>query len=528
MRCRTTSRLLSGLASMDRRTFLSGAMAVGTALYTGPLSAQVAETPKRGGTFRLGLGAGSTSDSLDPGTYDDAFMQTTGHALHNYLTEVNSDLQIVGELAESWEPSLDAKTWRFKLRSGVEFHNGKSLEVEDVIASMNHHRGPGSTSGGKFIGDQIEDMKNEGKGVIVFTLVNGNADFPALLSEYHLPILPSVDGKIDPSSGIGCGPYVLEKFEPGIRMTANRNANYWKTDHAWFDSIQFLSIVDVAARTNALVTGQIDAMNRCDLKTLKLLQRSPNILINSVAGGQHYTLPMDTRAKPFADNNVRMALKHAIDRQALIDVVLQGHGRVGNDHPIDSSLQYFDKDIPQRTYDPDKAKFYLKQSGLSTLSVDLSTAEAAFPGAVDVAILYKEQASKADIDINVIREPNDGYWSNVWLKKPWCMAYWGGKPTEDWAFSPPYAAKSPYNETHWSDERFNSLLMAARAELDEKKRAEMYGEMQLRLRDEGGSVIPIFANYVQGLSSDIGHGKVGANWDMDGLRAAERWWFKSS
>ncbi|WP_439859000.1 ABC transporter substrate-binding protein [Pseudomonas sp. MBLB4136] len=514
---------------IDRRTFMMSMVAAGASValassVVGRVEAATL-TPKKGGHFKLGIGAGSTTDSFDPATYADNYMQSVGHAVHNYLTEVTNTGALKSELAESWESSSDAKQWSFKLRQGIEFHNGKTLDANDVIASLNHHRGEASKSAAKSIVDPIVDIKADGKDRVVITLSGGNADFPFLLSDYHLPILPAKDGVISPNEGVGCGAFVVEKFEPGVRTRVKRNPNYWKDDRGWFDSVEFLVIADVAARTNALTTGEIHAMNRCDLKTVHLLKRISGLELYSVNGGQHYTLPMNTTLAPFNDNNVRMALKHALDRKALVQTLLRGYGEVANDHPISPGYRYFNKELAQREYDPEKARFYLKQAGLSSLKVDLSAADAAFAGAVDAAVLFKEHAAKAGIDINVMREPNDGYWDNVWMKKPWSMSYWGGKPTEDWAFSVAYAKGAAWNESFWDNERFNTLLVAARAELDEKLRAEMYGEMQGLLRDDGGALVPMFANYVGATSTKIGHDALAANWDLDGLRAAERWWF---
>jgi peptide/nickel transport system substrate-binding protein len=163
---------------------------------------------------------------------------------------------------------------------------------------------------------------------------------------------------------------------------------------------------------------------------------------------------------------------------------------------------------------------------LSTLKVDLSASDAAFVGAVDTAVMFKEQAAKAGIDINVIREPNDGYWTNVWTKKPFVMCYWAGRPTEDWMFSQVYAAGTPYNDTHWNNERFNKLLVEARAELDSAKRRSMYQEMQQLVSDDGGVIIPMFANAVNARSAKVAHGPlVGSNLDLDGWKCIERWWF---
>ncbi|UCH73373.1 MAG: ABC transporter substrate-binding protein [Rhodospirillales bacterium] len=512
---------------LTRRRFMQLATALGasTALATSMAGSALAATPKKGGTLRLGIGHGSTTDSLDPGTFENLYMQTVGGAVYNKLTEVAASGDIVPELAESWDVTPDAATWTFKLRQGVEFHNGKTMDSGDVIASINHHLGEDSKSAAKAILDPIAEVTADGKDTVVFKLKTGNADFPFILSDYHVAILPAKDGKLDPMSGVGNGGYMVESYEPGVRTALKRHPNYWKSDRAHFDGAEVLAILDVAARTNALTTGEIDAMDRVDLKTAHLLKRNRNIRIEEVSGTQHYTFAMRTDTDPFTDNHVRLALKYAIDREALVKTILRGHGVVGNDHPIGRSNRFHADDLEQRQYDPDKAKFHLKEAGLSSLKVDLSAADAAFPGAVDAAVLYKEHAAKAGIDINVVREPNDGYWSNVWLKKPWCAVYWGGRPTEDWMFSTAYAAGVPWNDTYWTHERFNQVLVQARAELDEAKRRQMYFELQKIVSDEGGVVVPMFANYVMGISTKLQHDKLGANWSMDGFRAIERWWF---
>jgi peptide/nickel transport system substrate-binding protein len=157
--------------------------------------------------------------------------------------------------------------------------------------------------------------------------------------------------------------------------------------------------------------------------------------------------------------------------------------------------------------------------------VDLHAADAAFEGGLSTALLFQESAAKAGIDINVVREPDDAYWTNVWLKKPFCLSYWNGRPTEDWMFSLVYAADAAWNDAHWKNDRFNQLLLAARAELDEAKRREMYYEMQAIVRDDGGTIIPMYANYLDAHSTRVTNdGKIAANSWLDGWKAIERWW----
>jgi len=499
----------------------AGAMAAGLSIAPGMARA----APKKGGTLRMGIGHGSTTDSLDPATFENLYMQVVGAACYNKLTEIGNTGELLPEAAESWDVSPDAATWTFKLRKGVEFHNGKTMDADDVVASIQHHLGEESKSAAKGILEPVAELKADGKDTVVFKLKSGSADFPFIISDYHLAIMPSKDGKVDATSGIGSGSYAIDSYEAGVRTALKRNPNNWKSDRAHFDGAEVLAIVDAVARSNALTTGEVDAIDKVDLKTAHLLARNKKVRIEEVSGTQHFTFAMRTDTDPFKDNHVRLALKYALDREALVKTILRGHGVVGNDHPIGQSNRYHAGDLPQRQYDPDKAKFHLKKAGMSSLKVDLSAADAAFAGAVDAAVLYKEHAAKTGIDINVVREPNDGYWSNVWLKKPWCAVYWGGRPTEDWMFSTAYADGVPWNDSYWKHERFNQLLVEARAELDDAKRREQYFEMQKIVSDEGGVVIPMFANYVMALSNKVAHDKMGANWALDGFRCIERWWF---
>jgi peptide/nickel transport system substrate-binding protein len=510
---------------MTRRGLLKSGIAMtaaGLILPAGMAMAQAA--PKKGGVFRVGIGHGSSTDGYDPGLWDQLYVQTFAAARHNYLIEIAPDGNLVPEIAESWD-SADGMTWVFKIRQGVSFHSGKPVTAEDAVASLNHHRGEASTSAAKPFFDAVTDIKVDGTNVVV-TLNAANADFPYLMSDYHLPVMASADGMIDPTSTDGCGGYIVESYEPGVQATLNRNPNYWKSDKAHFDQIVLLSILDPAARLNALMTGEVDTIDQVDPASIALLESRGVAKILSISGNAHYVFPMDARVAPFTDNNVRLALKYAFDRQELVDKILAGHGSVANDNPIGPANRYFHAEMEAKTYDPDKAKFHLKEAGLDKLEVTLSAANAAFNGAVDAAVLMSEKAAAAGITITVDRVPDDGYWDNVWMKKPFCASYWGGRPVEDQMFTTAYKAGAEWNESFWSNEKFDGLLVAARSELDDAKRREMYQEMQTIVSFEGSTIIPMYNNYVMALSNAVATPeKVSNNWNLDGFRCVERWWF---
>ena len=517
---------LTGRVKVTRREFMKAALATGISitaaerLYVTAARAQ----PKKGGTFRVGLGSGATTDTLDPATWPDTFNGLFGWGtLGASLTEVQADCEIIGDAAESFEAADGAKTWIFRLRKGAEFHNGKALEAEDVVQSINHHRGEASKSAAKSLLTSVVEVKADGKDVVVFTLDAGNADFPYIASDYHLPILPSKDGAVNWRDGVGLGPYKLKTFEPGVRGAATRFENYY--GQANFDEVEILSIVDVAARNNALISGEVHFIDRVDLKTLSLLQANPNVKIAEVAGYAHYVAPMNTQTAPFDNVDVRLALKYAIDRQQIVDKVLLGHGSVGYDNPIAPGVPFSVVPESKHTYDPDKAKFHLKKAGMENLKVDLSASDAAFAGGVDAAQLMAEFAKAAGIEINVVREPSDAYWDVVWMKKPWCLSYWSGRPTPDLMFTTAYQTGAAWNDSFWSNKTFDELLIKARSELDSNKRGAMYSEMQNIVADDGGAAVLMFYNYVNAHDASVTYGPMASNWDVDGMKVTKRWWF---
>ena len=272
-------------------------------------------------------------------------------------------------------------------------------------------------SGARGLLDPIEDIKIDGKDTVIFTLKGGNADFPYVLADYHLTIFP--DGTIGSEfeKGIGTGGYILKSWEPGVRAHAVRNPNYWKQGRAHFDEILTLSIVDTNARTNALKSGQIDVMDRPDLKTLHLLKRLKDIQVISTTSGSHATMPMIVKTKPYDNLDARLGLKYALDREELVKKVLKGYGSIGNDHPIAPNIKYHASGLQQKSFDPDKAKYHFKKAGLLDHTFKLHSADGAFAGAVDSSLIFQQSAAKAGVKIQVVREPNDGYWSNVWMNK---------------------------------------------------------------------------------------------------------------
>ncbi|MEM9579156.1 MAG: ABC transporter substrate-binding protein [Pseudomonadota bacterium] len=482
------------LGKLSRREFMGRASALGfTAAGAGTLLATQARAmgPQKGGTMRIGLQGGATTDSMDPALAANQVPLMLARLWGEPLVELTDDGGIEGKVAESFEGSADAKIWRFKIRNGITFSNGASVTAEDAKATLERHAGEDSKSGALGLLRDIDSVSTEGDTLVV-GLKTGNADLPYFMADYHLLIQPN-GGKDDPTAAIGTGPYIIKDIDMGVRFVAEKNPNYWG-DLGNAETIEIIVINDNTARVAALQSGQVDVIDRVPPRTAGLVSRAPGVTVSTTAGPGHYVFIMHNDKAPFDNKDLRLALKYGMNRQEMVDKILFGYGSVGNDTPINSSYPFF-TEMEQREYDPDKAAHHFKKSGHSG-SILLRTSDNSFPGAPDAAALFQQSLSGAGIELEIKREPNDGYWSEVWNVQPFCTSYWGGRPTQDQMFSTAYLSTADWNDTRFKNEQFDQLLVAARAELDGAKRTQMYADMSALLRDDGGLICPMFNDFI--------------------------------
>ena len=519
-------KLLAG--AISRRDFVGRAALLGASApllssLLGPGPAWAEDAPKKGGTLKLGMEGGSASDSLDPRTYADSIPISYGWQMWNGLVEINEKGDPVGELAESFEAKPGATTWIFNLRKDVTFTSGKKLDADDVIYSLNLHRGE-TKSAAKDILAGITDMKKLTANQIEFTLKSGDAGFPNIFADYHILIVPK--DFTDFSKPDGTGAFALESFEPGVRVITKSKGNYWKPNRGNFDSVEIRYIPDAAARTQALISGQIDAANRLDARTVALVMKAPTVDVVRTRGtGNRFAFVAHCDTDPYTNADLRQAMKFGIDRQKIVDTVYKGFATIGNDTTVAPAMKYFAKDVPQRPYDPDKAAFYFKKAGMADAKIELQVSEGAFSGATDAAVLYQESMKKAGINLDVKRVSGDGYWDNVWLKAPFCAVYWGGRPTADNQLSQTFLSGANWNDTNWKRPEFDKLVIAARAELDEAKRTQLYADAQKMIVDDGGMICFAIGDYLDGYGKKVKGTAPHPHYDMCDQRIAEKGWF---
>ncbi|MBZ5761308.1 ABC transporter substrate-binding protein [Rhizobium sp. VS19-DR104.2] len=509
---------------VTRRTVLQGSLAGAALMFTGSGAFAQAATPKSGGHLKIAMNGGASTDALDPASYISALQFVLARNWGDTLVETDPTTgKAVPALAESWETTDGGTTWSFKIRKNVRFHNGDALNVEDVVETLRRHSDKASKSGALGYLASIKSVEASGENVVV-TLTEQNRDLPLIFSVYNLVIQPN-GGRGDPNAGIGTGPFKIVRNNPGVQILLEKNKDDWHPNRGWVDSVEILAIADVSARTAALASGQVHFINAINPNTIPLLGRMKNITIHNTPGRSHYTMPMLVDQKPFDNVDLRLALKYAIDRKFLLKQVLGGYGTLGNDFPVNAAFDMFPGDIPQREFDPEKAAFHYKKSGFDG-AVPIYAADV-MQGGVDMAVILRDGAAKAGIKVAVNRVPTDGYWSGVWRNKPFCVSFFGTRLTQDLIYSLEFYSKSASNESKFDNAKFDTLLLAARAEADEAKRKEMYRDMALLVRDESGSIIPVFNNYLnasspalKGFVPDVGN-------DLSNGYIASRVWLES-
>lgn len=514
---------------MPRRDLLQGAAALGAGAAAAPLlgsrPAAAADAPKKGGHLRLGLAGGSSTDSLDITTWTDTVTLVIGFAIYNGLVENGPDNKPVPELAESWEAKPGASEWVLNLRKGVKFSNGREFDADDAIYSLNLHRGDKTKSGAAGPFKAISDIKKLDTHQILISLVSADADLPYILSDYHVLMVPN--GFTDWANPVGTGGYALDKFDPGVRCSLKRKADYWKPGRANAETIEITVINDATAMLAAFESGQVDVIHRVAPQAADRIKKSPKLSLVQAPGGWHCIIPMMVDKEPYSNPDLRLALKYAINREAVVKTLFKGFGTVGNDNPIPKGDPFFNTSLPQTAYDPDKAKFYFKKANIGDTKILLQASDAAFAGAVDMATLYQANAKKAGITIDVKKEPADGFWDNVWLKAPFMTSYWGGRPAATQMFGVAYKSDAPWNDTHWKVPAFDKLLSDARAELDPAKRKTYLWAMQEMLHSQGGALIPAFKDWLDAHNDKVGGHTPHNGFDLCNGRICEKAWLKA-
>jgi len=477
---------------------LMGATASGLLTVTGSALAQTA-TPRRGGKIKIATQSSATSDTLDPAKTAHSTDYTRVHMFYNGLTTLDTKLGPQMVLAEEMNTN-DATLWTVKLRSGVRFHDGKPLTPADVVFSLMRHKDPATASKVKVIADQFESIKASGPNEVQIRLVGPNADLPVILATAQFLIIK--EGTSNFTTANGTGAFKCKEFTPGVRTIGVRNEEYWKSGKPYLDEVELFGIPDEAARVNALLSGDVHWINEVNPRSASRIKSTDGYTVIETKSGLYTDLVIRQDVAPGNSMDFTLGMKYLMDREQVKTAAFRGYAVVANDQPIDPTNRFFFAGLPQRPYDPDKAKFHLQKAGVIGSTIPL-VASVAAGGSVDMALLLQQSAQKIGLKLDVKRLPADGYWSNQWMKVPLGYGNINPRPSADILFTQFFKSDAQWNESGWKNAQFDQLLVAARGQTDFEKRKQMYADMQTLVSEKGGIGIPVFIINLEGISSKI-------------------------
>lgn len=460
--------------------------------------------PARGGRLRIARPANSKAETLDPAASLSAY-EYLG-ALYNRLVRLNEGGQPVPDLAEDWDVTPDALRWTFRMRDGVRFHDGRACTSRDAAFTLAHILDPdiGSPQAGVLnTVMSVGGISAPDPTTLVVELDAPHSDLPSLLTAYQCYVVPDDSTLAEmQTSGNGTGPFKLSSFRPGGRGTIEAVDDHF-AGRPVLDGIDFFSIQDTQARVNALMAKQIDLISQTnlDFATAQVVAASSAATIARVRNGQWYTIPTLATSADFADVRVRQALKLAYDPQRILEVAVQGAGTIGNDNPV-VPTDATHLDAPH-VRDPERAKALLAEAGFPDgLDFELSTS-ALDPVFTPMAVSFSNAIAEAGFRARVRNESADSYYTQVWMVKPAMVTYWyTGRPV-DQLLNQIFRSGSSYNESAWANPQFDSVLDAARAEVDPDRRVQHYRDAQELIITQGATITPIFADRLVGISREV-------------------------
>jgi peptide/nickel transport system substrate-binding protein len=483
----------------SRREFL-GALGTGAAVLgaggllgacssssSTPATSASSSKPIRGGTLRVGLTGGASTDTLDPLAQVTPPDLARSPQLFNSLIAFESNAQLRLQLAEEMVPNSNATEWTIRVKKGITFHNGKTLGADDVIFTLQQCLNPKSPAptAALLVPLDLAGVKMLDRYTVRIPFKKPYSAFPQMIQNYNLPIMPT---DFDLKHPVGTGPFEYVSFTPGVTSTFKRNPNYWETGLPYVDEVVITDYADETSLTNALLSKGEDAIGAIEVASVPTVKNGGQVVVYSNAGGiTPFTMRCDQA--PFSDVRVRQAMRLIVDRPQMREVVFGGHGLLGNDvtSPFDPA---YDKSLPQRVQDIPKAKSLLKAAGHENLKVTLVTSPIQ-QGAVSAATVLAQQAKAANVDVVLQMVPTSVFYGPNYLK--WTFA-------QDFYFYSPYMLQatdaflptSPYNETHFDEAHYNSLYAQAQAITTQSAVTPVVQEMMQIDYNQGGYIIPYF------------------------------------
>lgn len=509
-------------------------------LLDGEIQRRISRRLVLGGAATLGLGAPAFLSLLEAGNAEVVAQETEGgtltvavsdpicgldpaqicgypsgpaalYLISNRLVRVDSDLQLLPDLAESWEVSPDGLTWTMSLRQGVVFHDGTPFNSRAVQAHFDHSRDPelAATTGTLF--PQITSIELPDDYTVVFGLDEPFGPFISYMAVYVRVIMsPTAIAEYGATNvglhPVGTGPYKVAEFEPNVRLVLERFVDYFEGRPS-LDQVIILPAPEASSRANLLRTGQVDVAESVPVEELADLQSNPDITVIQKASLFVFGVNFNTDLPPFDDVRVRQALNYGVDKQILVDAIFGGAATVLDSPLAEPIIGY--TSIGTYEYDPDRARALLAEAGWEDRDGDGVVDKDGEP--LQPTYIYSEQNLRAaevaqaiqgdlrnigvDVQLKVIEH---AAWSSAVLTERGNLQAElqftsfnpsDGDATRQLRFmfltNPDPTGKPAEGNWGWySNPQVDEVLQAASLEVDQAKRSQILAEVQALLMED--------------------------------------------
>lgn len=441
--------------------------------------------------------------SLDPQGHNDTKSEAVSFLLFNRLFRLNTDFEVVPDLAESWEQPSDTE-WVIKIKEGVKFHNGNEMTSEDVKFSLERSLEQPKV---KHVLEQMESVEIVDDYTVKITTKSAFAPFLYSLVHAGVSIVPKeyVESGDEFNNPVGSGPYTFVEWTSGDKVVVEKNEDYFDQENMGQSSkITFRVIPEGASRTIALETGEVDVVQELPTMDINKVVDNGQLKLYQKPSTRVDFFAMNNEMEPFNNKKVRQAMNYAINKDAIMAVAIDGAGTEAKSVLAPSMLGY--KAGPYK-YDVEKAKALLAEAGYAdgfTMTISTSgdnrkrIAEIIQANLMEVGITAEIKMLEWGTFIDAIMNGDEQS----------LIIGWTSNPDPDATLTPLYLSENigGMNFSRINEEKLDNLIVSAREELKMEKRVEIYNELHEYIMDEA-PIVPLF----------IKNNVVGANKGLKGV-----------
>lgn len=478
-------------------------------------------------------GRGADAKALDPALVTDGeSFKITKNVMETLVDYKKGSTEVEPALAESWETSKDGKTWTFKLRKGVKFHDGTDFNADAVVFNVERWMDPKHPQhkGGEFIyypsmfggfkgdkGHVIESVKAVDPHTVEFKLKEPQGPFLANIGMVPFAISSPKALKEDTEGfskkPVGTGPFKFISWKKNDAITLEKNEDYWDKGKPKVDKVIFKSIPDNTARYTAFQSGDIDVMDGMNPGDAKSIKKSNDLELHEQEGMNIGYLAFNMSIKgPLKEKKVRQALNHAVNKKAIIKSVFSDMA-VPAVNPMPSSMWGYNDKVEDYEYDLDKAKKLLKEAGYEDgFEIDfwaMPEPRPYMPDGRKVAEYIQADFAKIGVKTKIVSYDWQTYLDKT-QKGEHSMALlgWNGDNGDPdnflYVLLDKDNAKAPaQNIAFYKSDKLHDLLIRAQRDTEVEKRTKLYEEAQEIIKEDAPWVPLVHATQGVATRADI-------------------------